>query len=192
MTKSAHAIQTASSFDLNFAAAELNLTTSEVGKTAPPQTISLNSLTGLELDYNVALFNYRSAVSVSFTQFETSNIGKVPISRLAIGYSYYLFRINGQRLILDNQVEGKTWGVAPALELSLGINRLSINKDVNLDFTAGLIDAIPRLLIEVPLSSTFLLMLRGGTYMTLKGSSAQYNISMSGAVFSIGFKLTTL
>jgi hypothetical protein len=188
-------VQTASSFDLNWVDADLTLKTSQVGSSTAAVSTPVSSQTGLELDYNVALFDYRSAVSFSFMQFETSNAGKVPISRLAFGYSYYLFRINGQRVILDNQVEGKTWGVAPALELSVGINRLTINnKDSggNLDFTAGVIDAIPRLLIEIPLSSSFLLMLRGGTYLTLKGSSSLYAISLGGGVFSVGFKLTTL
>jgi hypothetical protein len=179
---------------LNWVDADLTLKTSQVGSSTAALSTPVSSQTGLELDYNVALFDYRSAVAFSFTQFETSNAGKVPISRLAFGYSYYLFRINGQRVILDNQVEGKTWGVAPALELSVGINRLTINNKPTgtLDFTAGVIDAIPRLLIEIPLSASFLLMLRGGTYLTLKGSSAQYNISLSGGVFSVGFKLTTL
>jgi hypothetical protein len=193
----AYAIKTAASFDLSYAVAQMSLTARQTTTTANAPLTSahhLNSYDGLQLDYNVALFDYRTVASFSFLQFQTSTLGVAPISRIAFGLSYYLFRINGQRIILDNQVEGKVWGIAPALELSFGITKLSVKdpNDVNLDFTAGLLDAIPRLLIEIPLSSSFLLMLRAGTYLTLKGSTSQYSIGLSGGVFNIGFKLTTL
>ena len=195
----AHAIKTAASFDLSYAIAQLNLSASQVSaagstSTTPVGTTQLTSYSGLELDYNVAMFDYRTVASFSFMQFQNSNLGNAPISRVGFGISYYLLRINGQRVVLDNQVEGKVWGVAPALELTFGVNKLSVKdpSNANLDFTAGLLDAVPRLLIEIPLSSTFLLMLRAGTYMTLKGSTTQYNIKLTGGIFNIGFKLTTL
>ena len=194
----AHAIKTAASFDLSYAIAQLNLSaeeataaTSSTGSAAGTQ---LTSYTGLELDYNVAMFDYRTVASFSFMQFQNSNLGSAPISRVGFGISYYMLRINGQRVVLDNQVEGKVWGVAPAVELTFGVNKLSVKDptNANLDFTAGVLDAIPRILIEIPLSSTFLLMLRAGTYITLQGSTTQYNIKLSGGIFNIGFKLTTL
>ncbi len=187
----AHAIKTASSFDLSWASALLNLTTTQVGGGSSVSTQRINSYTGLQLDYNVAMFDYRTVATIEFTQFQTSTLGPSPLSRVALGASYHLFRINGQRVILDNQVEGKVWGVSPALELSVGLSRLSVNGG-GLDFTAGLIDAIPRLLIEVPMSTSFLLMFRVGSYLTVSGSSSQYKISLSGTVFNLGFKLTTL
>jgi hypothetical protein len=190
----AHAIKTASSFDLSWAVAQLNLTATPIAQKTEAVPKHLNSSTGIQLDYNVAVFDYRTVATFSFTQFQTSTLGTAPISRIGVGLSYHLFRINGQRVILDNQVEGKVWGVSPALELSVGVTKLSVKdeNDSNFDFTAGLIDAIPRILIEIPLSSNFLLMVRAGTYMTLKGSSPNYTIKLSGSVFNLGFKLTTL
>jgi hypothetical protein len=190
----AHAIKTASSFDLSWAAALLTLNASQLSATTAtaPAPRRLTSYTGVQLDYNVAMFDYRTVATFSFTQWQTSNLGTSPMSRIAFGASYHLFRINGQRLILDNQVEGKVWGVSPALELSIGLNRLSVNDGNSFNFTAGIIDAIPRLLIEIPVSSTFLIMLRAGTYLTLQGSNALYKISLSGTVLNVGFKLTTL
>ena len=191
---SAHAIKTASSFDLSWALAQLNLTAVQTSSTTPAIVKHLNSFTGMQLDYNVALFDFRTVATFSFTQFQTSNLGTTPISRIAFGASYHLFRINGQRVILDNQVEGKIWGISPAVELSVGVNKLSVKEpgNSNFDFTAGLLDAIPRLLIEVPITSTFLLMLRAGTYLTLQGATSQYKINLTGPIFNIGFKLTTL
>jgi len=192
----AHAIKTAASFDLSWATALLTVSAAPVGSTGAPSTASLNSYTGLQLDYNVALFDYRTVTTLSFMQFGTSSMGASPITRIAMGASYHFFRINGQRVILDNQVEGKIWGVSPALELSLGLDRLSVDgkssTQQKLQFTAGLIDAIPRILIEIPMSTNVLLMIRAGTYLTLSGSSAQYKIGLSGGVFNLGFKLTTL
>jgi hypothetical protein len=119
-------------------------------------------------------------------------VGEVPLTRLAIGGSYHFFRVNGQRLILDSEVESRVWGVSPALELTLGINKLSINDTQDFQFTSSLFDLTPKLLVEIPLSSKFLLMIRGGYFMTLYSSTSPFKINLSGMVFNLGFKLTTL
>lgn len=191
----AYAIKTASSFDASWAYVPgLSLDAYETATGNFVKHRTLASTSGVQIDYNIALFDYRTVASFSFTQLADSNLGSAPFSRIALGVSYHLFRINGQRMLLDNQVESRIWGISPALELSLGINKLTINdpSDKNFVFAASLVDAVPRLLIEIPMSSTFLLMLRAGTYVTLKGANAAYNIKLSGLLLNIGFKLTTL
>lgn len=192
---SAYAIKTAASFDASWAFVPgLSLAATQTSTGVSLKNRTLTSLTGAQIDYNIALFDFRTVASFSFTQLVGSNLGPSPFSRLALGVSYHLFRINGQRVLLDNQVESRVWGISPALELSIGINKLTINDPdaKNFNFAASLLDAVPRVLIEIPMSSTFLLMLRAGSYVTLLGKNADYNIKLSGLLLNVGFKLTTL
>ncbi len=187
----AHAIKTASSFDLSYGIAAYTVNAFDSsGQLAETRTLS--SKTGFQIDYNVALFDYRTVASLSFSQFQTSNIGDVPLTRLAIGGSYHFIRVNGQRLILDNEVESKVWGISPAIEMTLGINKLSINDTEDFQFTSSLVDATPKLSVEIPVSSKILLILKGGYFLTLFSSSSPFKINLSGPVFNLGFKLTTL
>ncbi len=186
----AQAIKTASSFDVSYGMAQLNVDAFDSsGNLADSR--GLNSMTGFQIDYNVAMFDYRTVATLSFMQFQTSNIGDVPLSRLALGASYHFFRVNGQRVIMDTDVESKVWGVSPALEVTLGVNKLSINDSVNFQFTSSLVDLTPRILVEVPVTSNILLMLRGGYFMTLLSGSVPYKINLSGMVLNAGIKLTT-
>jgi hypothetical protein len=187
-------MKTASSFDVSWASTNLTLDAYTNGSTTPSKTRTLSSLTGLQIDYDVALFDLRTVVSASFAQFMTSNLGSAPFNRVSLGVSYHFLRVNGQRVVMDNEVEGKIWGISPALELSLGVNKLSIKdpSDANFDFTSSLVDFMPRLLIEIPLSSNYLLLLRGGYYTTLSTNGQFYDIKAHGMVLSLGLKLTTL
>jgi hypothetical protein len=186
----AHAIKTASSFDVSYGMAQLTVDALDSNGNLA-ETRGLNSSTGFQIDYNVALFDYRTVATLSFMQFQTSNVGDVPLSRLALGASYHFFRVNGQRVIMDTDVESKIWGVSPALEVTLGVNKLSINDSVNFQFTSSLIDLTPRILVEVPITSNILLMLRGGYFLTLMSGSIPYKINLSGMVLNAGIKLTT-
>jgi hypothetical protein len=186
----AHAIQTAASFDVNYAATALNTQTGSAGTANTPRT--LTSMSGFEANYNVAIFDYKTVTSLSLMQFENSNIGKVPLTRIALGASYHFIRINGQRILLDNEVEAKQWGISPAIELTIGISKLSINDNGGTVFTASFIDVLPRFLLEIPLSSSFLLLLRAGYLTSVSGGGSIYSIKYSGGVYDIGFRLTTL
>lgn len=170
--------------------AQLTIEAMEAGASSPISR-GLNSSTGFQIDYNVAMFDYRTVATLSFMQFQSSNLGDVPLSRLAIGASYHFFRVNGQRVIMDTDVESKIWGVSPAIEVTLGVNKLSINDSENFQFTSSLIDLTPRILVEIPVSSNILLMLRGGYYLTLMSGTEPYRITLSGMVLNAGIKLTT-
>lgn len=191
LSPKAHAIKTASSFDLSYGMASYQVKAFD-STGALAETRTLSSKTGFQIDYNVALFDYRTVATLSFSQFQTSNIGDVPLTRLALGGSYHFIRVNGQRLILDNEVESKVWGISPAIELTLGMNKLSINDTPDFQFTSSLFDATPKLSVEIPVSSKILLILKGGYFLTIFSSSTPFRINLSGAVFNLGFKLTTL
>jgi len=185
---------TASSFDVSYGITSLSVNTAQAAQTGPSLLRTVSSQTGFEVSYNVAMFDYKTVLTMSFMQFETSSLGQIPISRLALGASYHFIRVNGQRTLLDNGVEGKVWGVSPAIECNIGLNKLSINDPANqgYNFTAAMIDVLPRLLLEIPLSSSFLLLLRGGYMASLTNSGKIFNVSYSGTVFDVGFRLTTL
>ena len=191
----AHAIKTASSFDINYCDTNLSLTTLQVGNTlATPLVRSLSSSTGFEVDYNVALFDYRTVASMSFMQYESSNLGPIPLSRIAFGASYNFIRVNGQRVLLDNGVESKVWGVSPSVEVSLGLTKLSIQDPSNkqFNFSAALLDVLPRLIVEIPVNTTIILMLRGGYQFSFGGSDQFFKIGYTGTTIDLGFRLTTL
>ncbi|MBU6154943.1 MAG: hypothetical protein KGP28_11620 [Bdellovibrionales bacterium] len=187
----AWAIKTASSFDLSYGLANYTINAFD-SSGALAETRTLSSKTGFQIDYNVALFDYRTIATLSFSQFQTSNVGEIPLTRLAIGGSYHFIRVNGQRLILDSEVESKVWGISPAIEVMLGINKLSINDTEDFQFTSSLFDLTPKLTVEIPVSSKVLLILKGGYFLTLFSSTSPFRINLSGSVFNLGFKLTTL
>lgn len=195
----AHALNTASSFDISYSIANLTLESfvaDSVGATPEStNTRSLSSQSGVQIDYNVALFDYKTVATISFAQYATSNLGARPLTRIAMGGSYHFIRMNGQRFVLDNGVEGKSWGISPAFELTAGLSYLSVNDpgDATFAFTASLIDVLPRLLIEIPASPSFLIMFRVGYLKTLSmfGGNNRYSIAYSGFVANLGVKLTT-
>ena len=190
-TQKAHAIKTASSFDLSYGLAGYSIKAFDSNGDLA-ETRSLSSKTGFQIDYNVALFDYRTVATLSFSQFQTSNVGDVPLTRLAIGGSYHFVRVNGPRLILDSEVESKVWGISPAVELTFGINKLSINDREDFQFTSSLFDITPKLSLEIPITSKILLILKGGYFLTLFSSTSTFKINLAGSVFNLGFKLTTL
>jgi hypothetical protein len=187
----AQAMSTAASFDLSYGILNLGIKTYDLNGTLSRQrTLTSNSV--FQIDYNVALFDYKTVATLSFMQVVKSNLGDFPYTRIGIGASYHFIRVNGQRVMLDNQVEGKIWGISPALELTLGLSVLSVNDPTanNLEFTASKIDAIPRLLVEIPAGPSFLIMLRAGFITSLVGGGL-FGVKYTGSVFNIGVKLTT-
>jgi hypothetical protein len=191
----AFAIKTASSFDVSYGITNLSVTTTQTGTSQSPLVRTLSSNTGIEVNYNVALFDYRTGATMSFMQFLSSNIGSMPVNRASLGLSYHFIRVNGQRYLIDNGVEAKVWGISPALEMSVGLNKLSISDPKNpleYNFTAAFVDVLPRLLLEIPLSSSALLLLRGGYMFSATGEGALFNVKYAGTMFSLGFRLTTL
>ena len=190
-------MKTASSFDIDYAYTSLTLNAfNPTGFQILQRNIT--SSTGFQIDYNVALYDAKTVLSLSFLEFVSSNLGPVPMSRIGFGVAYHFWRMNGQRFLMDNGVEGKVWGISPALELSLGLSRLSIAdpNNVKLAFSASSYDMIPRVLFEIPINPNFLIMLRAGYLKSLSfgqsGGGSSDTVNYSGPIFTVGFKLTTL
>ncbi len=192
----AKAMKTSSSFDVSYGLASLSLVTQELGTTiaVPSLTRTISSQSGLEVDYSVALFDYRTVATMSFMQYINSSLGRIPISRFGLGVAYHFIRVNGQRVVMDDGVEGKIWGVSPAVELSLGFNKISINDAGNpsYNFTAAFIDLLPRLVVEIPISASFLLVMKGGYLFSVGSYNDLFDIGYHGFTINAGFRLTTL
>lgn len=191
------AVKTSASFDANYSFTGLGIKVKDLTTGAIGYDRTLNSYTGFELDYNVALFDYSAIAFISFLQYGTSNLGKVPLSRFAIGAAYHFIRMNGQRVILDNQVEAKSWGISPALEISIGMSRLSVedpDPSITAQFTASMLDIFPRLLFEIPVSPSLLMMVRGGYLFSISTFTGQsnYTVTYGGYSFLLGIKLSTI
>lgn len=191
---SAFAIKTSSSFDMSYGITSISLSTVQTGSAQAPILRTISSQTGFEIDYSVALFDYKTVATMSFMQYASSSLGQIPMSRIGLGASYHFLRVNGQRIILENGVEAKIWGVSPAIEVTLGINKLSINDPGNpsFNFTASFMDLLPRMVFEIPMSSTFLLLLRTGYIFSIGGSNDFFTVKYDGFTMNIGFRLTTL
>jgi hypothetical protein len=190
---SAHALSTAASFDLSWGLANITINSFNASNSSLLKSRTLSTQTVFQIDYNVAMFDYKTVATLSFTQVAKSNLGDLPLTRIGLGASYHFLRVNGQRVVLDNQVEGKIWGISPAIELTGGLTVLSVKDpaDRNNDFTASMIDLAPKLLVEIPASSSFLITLRAGYLVKVVGGGI-FNVKYSGSVFTIGVKLTTL
>lgn len=190
------AVQTSSSFDINYALAGLTISGQKTDDSARLYDRSMFSLSGFELNYNVALYDYSTVAFISFYQLMSSSMNTpMPLGRIALGAVYHPFRMNGQRIVLDNQVEGKSWGISTAIELSVGITRLSIEDPelAQTQFTTALIDLLPRLLFEIPITPRFLLILRGGYFVPFiyKNKEASFQVYYQGYTFSVGGKLAS-
>ncbi len=187
---------TAASFDANYCFTSLSAASGSSSTSTNLNHRTLTSSTGYEIDYNVALFDFRTVATLSFSQFLTSNLGQTPLTRVALGAAYHFIRMNGERVILDNQVESKAWGISPAVELNFGFTSFSPS-DTGAgglgQFSASLLDMKPGVLVEIPFNPNFLILLRGSylSSLSLFGSGG-YTINYSGYIFSIGVKLTTL
>ena len=67
LSPSAYAVKTASSFDVSYGMA--NLTINAFGSDGTlAESRGLNSKTGFQVDYNVAMFDYRTVATLSFAQ----------------------------------------------------------------------------------------------------------------------------
>lgn len=194
-----HTVQSAelklgSSLDIGPAMASLALNVTGQGVSEYSRTLS--TFSGINVNYQVIFFNLNAIASVEFTQFQDSNLGSLPLTRLGLGFAYYPLKLNGQRMIMDNGVEAKSWGVTPGIELGIGLNKLSIKDPAPpsgvADFSASLADITPRLVVEIPISPSVVIVARGGYFVALPLSSeGTYKIGLTGMMASLNLRLST-
>ncbi len=163
---------------------------------------TLSSFTFLELNYNLNIAGPSLTINLSFNEIVNSNLGNMPYTRLGLGVRWYPLGLNGQRIILDNQVVAKKWEPSPFMALSAGLASMSVVSTVESDkehFNAAMVDYFFKFGNEIPIAADWLLIGQLGylfgsssaassdSAINLKNTSLQY----SGMVIFCGVKLTT-
>ncbi|MCC7442401.1 MAG: hypothetical protein IT285_12260 [Bdellovibrionales bacterium] len=157
----------------------------------------MESLSSIELHYNVNFANANSSLTLLFSELFDTNFGQLAYTRVAMGWRWYPFGLNGQRKIVDNEVEGRFWNSKPFLEFTGGLSNISIATDdiQNIDFNAVIIDFAPTLGLEVPIGTNFLLMsliryVTSINSLTATADDPLSAVSYSGFQILLGFRVT--
>lgn len=110
-----------STFDFNMGFTSV-LVSTNVSKTR------VDSMTTLDLNYNLHVSVCQCSLSLGFQEMPTSTQGTLNFTRLGVGGRYYPFGENGRRVILDSKVEGKVWAPAPFVGIDMGMANISVSK----------------------------------------------------------------
>lgn len=173
-----------SNYDFNF-----GFTSFEV-KAADSFKSTLESPTTIDFNYNLNMSAMKSAFSLSFSEMVTGPAGNLPFVRLGLGYRYYVLGLNGQRIVLDNDTDGRIWAPTPFIGLTFGLATLSIAEGQSY-FNASMVDGTVRLGAEIPIGSSWVLL---GQFhyinsLALVGSSTDIDVSYSGIGIFAGLRL---
>ena len=179
-----------SDFDANWGVSFVDITLDGVG------TRSLESYSTIKLDYNLIFSSLDMALVFSMSEMFESNFGTIPYTRFGIGPRWYIRGINGNRVLLDNQVQGRLWKPSPFIGLQLGFGSLSLEDgaDVQLksDFNAAVIDTTLEIGLETPVSANMVFIGHFSYLMSALSSSDETRpaLSYSGIQLFVGLKMT--
>lgn len=180
----------ASDFDANWGVSFIDV---KVAGIAPK---AIESYSTLEIGYNLIFSSINTALNISFMELVNSNFGLIPFTRLAFGPRYYVRGLNGTRLLLDNQVQGRLWRPSPFIGFQLGFSSLSIEDTTSPqfqnNFNAAIVDANIELGLETPISSDWLLMGQFSYLTSVLSNSGDERpeLSYEGLQILIGLKIT--
>jgi len=158
---------------------------------------SLESMSTIEIGYNLIFVGADMAFNFSFQEILQSEFGSLPYTRIALGPRWFPRGLNGRRVILDNQVQGRIWRPSPFIGLQVGLSNLSIqdNTDSQLtnDFNAAMFDANVEIGVETPITSDWLLVGQFAYVVSILGETGDQRpeISYSGIQIFMGLKFTS-
>ncbi|XGC81091.1 hypothetical protein ACES2L_01180 [Bdellovibrio bacteriovorus] len=113
---------------------------------------SLESSSTIEVNYSVNNPSLNTAMTLSFMEAAGGGGQQLPFTRIAIGARYYMFGVNGVRVVMDSTSEAKVWRPTPFIAVNAGLSNLAVE-----GFNASLLDLSVRGGVEVPLYSDLLL-----------------------------------
>lgn len=113
---------------------------------------SLESSSTFEVNYSVNNPSLNTALTLSFSEAAGGGGQQLPFTRIAIGARYYMFGVNGVRVVMDSKSEAKIWRPTPFIAVNAGLSNLAVE-----GFNASLLDLSVRGGVEVPLYSDLLL-----------------------------------
>ncbi|WP_374076976.1 hypothetical protein [Bdellovibrio bacteriovorus] len=118
---------------------------------------SIESSTTIEVNYSIYQPSVNTAMTLSFMEIAGGGPQQLPFTRIAVGARYYLFGINGLRVVMDSRSEARVWRPSPFVAANLGLSNLSVGESAEESFNASLIDLNVRGGVEVPMLSDLLL-----------------------------------
>mgnify|MGYP000101850696 CR=1 FL=1 len=152
---------------------------------------TLDALSTLEINYNLLVNEINSSLTLSFMEIADSDLGVLPYTRLGLGLRWYLFGLNGRRVILDNQAVSKVWKASPFLGLSVGLANIALN-DGDQYFNASVMDYMVRAGVEVPIAFDWMLTGQFVYVLGMKTDSGNGQaISYGGVILLTGLKMST-
>jgi hypothetical protein len=164
-----------SSFDANLGAANIQTKSGDFSK-------NLTSVSAIELNYNLNHTAANTAYTLSFAELLRTDEGSLTFTRLSLGSRWYPRGMSGGRLIIDNDVTARVWSASPFIGLGIGLSTMSIK-----EYNASFIDVGPKVGVEVPLSSSLLLLGQFTFTSSLSGNGAESkSVTYSGANVMVG------
>lgn len=145
----------------------------------------IESTSLLELSYNLANTQVRSALNLSFT--EIYNGDKIPYTRIALGIRHYFNGFNGERVIYDSATQAKLWRTTPFVAVNAGFSNLSVE-----GFNASFVDASLRGGVEVPLVANALLVGQVSVSSSLTSNSSIAKVTYSAITLYAGLRFNDL
>ncbi|UOF00175.1 hypothetical protein [Bdellovibrio reynosensis] len=113
---------------------------------------SLESSSTIEVNYSVNNPSLNTAMTLSFMEAAGGGGQQLPFTRIAVGARYYMFGVNGVRVVMDSTSEAKVWRPTPFIAINAGLSNLAVE-----GFNASLLDLSVRGGVEVPLYSDLLI-----------------------------------
>ncbi|WP_374000540.1 hypothetical protein [Bdellovibrio bacteriovorus] len=129
---------------------------------------TVESSTTLEVNYSINNPSMNTAMTLSFMEMAGGGGKQLPFTRIAVGGRYYMFGVNGMRMIVDSSSEAKVWRPTPFVAANLGLSNLSVD-----NLNASLIDLSLRGGVEIPVMSDLLLIGQVAMGMSLTAPSAE-------------------
>ena len=154
---------------------------------------TLQSGSTVEANYNLNFSGASTAFQVSFFEIVDSEMGYLPLTRIAAGFRYYPVGLNGGKIILDNGARGRLWRASPFGSVNFGFTNISIRDPVG-SFNAFILDALVKVGVEIPVATDWVLLGQFGYLMSVLGSDEtdiEKSIDYGGIIVLGGLRLTS-
>jgi hypothetical protein len=168
-----------SSFDVNFGQSSFNAKTSN-------DTRTIDSFSTIQMNYCLRKPIAGVAYCLEFFELLNSAEGALAMTRMSLGGRWYPLGMNGNKVIIDNDVTAKIWKATPFVGGSLGLTNLSTKA-----YNASLFDLGIRFGVEIPLSPKLLLnvqyLMNNSTAASAKSEAANISYSGNSAILGLLF-----
>ena len=163
---STHAYLT-SSFDVNIGQSSFIAKAGDDSRT-------IDSFSAVEMNYSLRNSSLGIAYAITFFELMNSKEGALALSCISLGPRWYPIGMNGNKVLIDNDVVAKIWKATPYLGASLGLTNLSTKI-----YNASLFNLGMRFGVEIPISPKFLLIAQYVLNQSMSSSSKSIDTEIS-------------